>query len=304
MQLPQRAHAALRLARLRRALRLVDRAAREVLERVGALRRRARRLRRRARPSRQPAQMPGARFFPGRAPELRRESAEVRRRAAGADIPQRARHAPRALRTASCARKWRASPHGLARRRRGRRRSRRRRSCRICRRPRSPCSPPRASGPPGLPARPTSACTGCSIASGRSQPKVLFTADGYFYAGKTLDSLEPMAEVLAKLPARRARGGDPLRARPSPSSGGSVPRRRAPAHCAASSVRAGRPLHFAPLPFNHPLYILYSSGTTGVPKCIVHGAGGTLLQHQKEHLLHTDLEAAATGCSTSRPAAG
>ena len=53
---------------------------------------------------------------------------------------------------------------------------------------------------------------------------------------------------------------------------------------------AGGPIDFEPLPFDHPLYILYSSGTTGVPKCIVHGAGGTLLQHLKEHRLHGDVK--------------
>src|SRR5204863_3485405 len=52
----------------------------------------------------------------------------------------------------------------------------------------------------------------------------------------------------------------------------------------------GDSAQFDQLPFNHPLYILYSSGTTGVPKCIVHGAGGTLIQHVKEHQLHCDIK--------------
>src|SRR5260221_5732949 len=57
----------------------------------------------------------------------------------------------------------------------------------------------------------------------------------------------------------------------------------------ALPAHAGAEHQFARLPFDHPLYILYSSGTTGLPKCMVHGAGGTLLQHQKEHVLHCDL---------------
>jgi len=122
---------------------------------------------------------------------------------------------------------------------------------------------------------------------GQIAPKVLFTADGYFYAGKRLDSLEPMAQVLEQLPSVEQVVAIPyVEAHP----------RLAQLGPAAARARAweefGTPQaapEFAQLPFNHPLYILYSSGTTGVPKCIVHGAGGTLLQHQKEHLLHTDL---------------
>jgi acetoacetyl-CoA synthetase len=122
---------------------------------------------------------------------------------------------------------------------------------------------------------------------GQIQPKVLFTADGYFYAGKTLDSLSPMAEVLEKLAhIQRVVVIPYVTAQPELARLGPAAARAS--HWAEFGVR-GAPLRCAPQPFNHPLYILYSSGTTGVPKCIVHGAGGALLQHQKEQLLHTDL---------------
>ncbi len=123
---------------------------------------------------------------------------------------------------------------------------------------------------------------------GQIAPRVLFTADGYFYAGKQLDSLESMSEVLAKLPSVERVVVIPY-----------AEREPGLARLGAAAARAilwqefgsgSAPPEFALYPFNHPLYILYSSGTTGVPKCIVHGAGGTLLQHQKEHLLHTDLK--------------
>ena len=120
---------------------------------------------------------------------------------------------------------------------------------------------------------------------GQIAPKVLFTADGYFYAGKTLDSLEPMATVASQLPGLESVVVVPyVNARPDIRA---LPR----AVHYADFGRAGAQLRFTRLPFDHPLYILYSSGTTGKPKCIVHGAGGTLLQHQKEHLLHIDLRA-------------
>ena len=123
---------------------------------------------------------------------------------------------------------------------------------------------------------------------GQIAPKVLVTADGYFYGGKTLDSLDSMAQVVAQIPSIRAVivvgyvHADPDLKRLGPSAARTVSRW-------SDFGTRGVALEFAQLPFDQPLYILYSSGTTGVPKCIVHGAGGTLLQHQKEHLLHTDI---------------
>ncbi len=121
---------------------------------------------------------------------------------------------------------------------------------------------------------------------GQIEPKVLFAADGYFYNGKTFDSLERVKQIAERLPSltRTVIVGY---TRPDPPLEG-IP------HAVSFDEFLGASdqpeLVFEQLPFDHPLYILYSSGTTGVPKCIVHGAGGTLIQHLKELVLHTDLK--------------
>jgi acetoacetyl-CoA synthetase len=114
---------------------------------------------------------------------------------------------------------------------------------------------------------------------GQIEPKVLFACDGYTYNGKPVDTRERVAQLRDALPGLRR-----LVLVPFLDDAATLPGATPFADYAADG-----PLAFAQLPFGHPLYILYSSGTTGAPKCIVHGAGGTLLQHAKELVLHTDV---------------
>ena len=116
---------------------------------------------------------------------------------------------------------------------------------------------------------------------GQIEPKVLFCADGYLYGGKEFDAQDKAKEIVAKLPTVRQCIVVPYigaELKVGVSLEGFI------------SSFSQKEVQFEQVEFNHPLYILYSSGTTGVPKCIVHGAGGTLLQHLKEHVLHSDVK--------------
>ncbi|MEX1667167.1 acetoacetate--CoA ligase [Zhongshania arctica] len=118
------------------------------------------------------------------------------------------------------------------------------------------------------------------------KPKVLFCADGYYYNGKTINSLPVLQAISAQIPELKKVVVVPLISATPDVSGIS--------HCQPypDFLRSAPPreLEFTQLPFDHPLYIMFSSGTTGVPKCIVHCAGGTLLQHLKEHRFHADIK--------------
>jgi acetoacetyl-CoA synthetase len=124
---------------------------------------------------------------------------------------------------------------------------------------------------------------------GQIEPVLLFTVDGYWYNGKPQPVLDKLAAIVKGLPTLRRVIVTPyLHERVA--AGDLADIAQAVSWDDFVAPFAPAPLTYERLPFNHPLYILYSSGTTGVPKCIIHGAGGTLLQHVKEHRLHSDVK--------------
>jgi acetoacetyl-CoA synthetase len=120
---------------------------------------------------------------------------------------------------------------------------------------------------------------------GQISPVVMIAVDGYTYGGKTFDCLAKTAEVVRQLDSVTRVVIVPVIGQGAVHD---VP--KAVTWDQWLGAESDAPIEYERLPFHHPLYILYSSGTTGVPKCIVHGAGGTLLQHLKEHQLHCDVQ--------------
>ncbi|MEJ8571099.1 acetoacetate--CoA ligase [Microbaculum marinum] len=122
---------------------------------------------------------------------------------------------------------------------------------------------------------------------GQIEPKVLIACDGYWYAGKRIEVADKLASVVEKLPSLNAVIVVPYLEIAEDVAARVDKAKSLPEVIGGYSTA---PVTFERMPFAHPLYILFSSGTTGVPKCIVHSAGGTLLQHVKEHELQSDVK--------------
>ena len=121
---------------------------------------------------------------------------------------------------------------------------------------------------------------------GQIKPKILFTANGYSFKGKKMDSLARIADILEKLPSIEKVVVVPYTDQNADIS--LVP--NAVHYKDFRSSESSLEIEFEQLPFDHPLYVMYSSGTTGLPKCMVQSAGGILIHHLKELMLHSDLK--------------
>lgn len=127
---------------------------------------------------------------------------------------------------------------------------------------------------------------------GQIEPVLMVTVDGYHYNGKTHDIRPKVAQITAQMPTLKAVVVVPYVGTADQDNGlaeltsAGIP---AQTHGAFCAPYAAGEVVFADLPFTHPLFIMFSSGTTGVPKCIVHSHGGTLIQQVKEHVLHSDV---------------